>query len=90
MKYNRLDIMYAVNCPYSHDSEPSAPDFQVIKHLICYLSRFPHYPNMYPYGLYGTTTRDLFQDIYPGNFHSQKIPNGLVASVDVVEGLSPN
>ena len=61
MKYTRPDIIYFVNRISIHASAPSEPDFQRIKHLICYLDGCPHRPIMYPSGLYETTTHDLHQ-----------------------------
>ena len=45
---------------------------------------------MYPTWLDVTTTHDLRQEVSPGNFHSQKISNGLVFFADIREGHSPN
>ena len=45
---------------------------------------------MYPDGYIGTTTHDLHQEVYQGNFYSKKISNGLVVFAHVSEGCSPN
>ena len=90
MQYTRSDIMYAVNRISSHDSSPSSPDFQGIKHLVFYLAVCPHCPIIYPAGLDITTTHDLSREVSPGDFHSQNISNVLVDFSDEGEGRSPN
>ena len=82
--------MCAINRLSSHVAAPSVPEFQGIKHLIQYLDGCLQCPIMYPYGLARTTTHELHQQLYPGDFHSQKIYNGLVAFSDGGEGRNPN
>ena len=76
--------MYAVNRLSSHDYAPSAPIFQGINNLIRYLAGCPNYTIMYATGLDGTTIHDLHQEVYPVEFHSQKIYNGLITFADGV------
>ena len=45
---------------------------------------------MYPSGLDGTNTHDLRQEVPTGDFHYQKIPNGLVDFADGGYGRAPN
>ena len=45
---------------------------------------------MYPAGLYGTTTHELHQEVYPGDFDSQTISNGIVDFIYGGEGRDPN
>ena len=61
MQYTRPDMIYAVNRLSIHDSAPSEPVFQGIKHIIRYLDGCPYRPIMYPSGLGDTTTHDLHQ-----------------------------
>ena len=71
--------MYAVNRLSSHDAVPSAPVFQGITHVICYISVWSHHTIMYPSGIDGTTTHEVYQQIFPGKLHSQNISHGLDA-----------
>ena len=64
--------MYTGNHLSNHASTPSAPNFQGTKHLIRYLAGFPRLPVMYPSGLDGTNTHDFCQEVYPGEFQSQR------------------
>ena len=45
---------------------------------------------MYPYGIDGTKTHELRQEVPPGDFQPQNISNGLVAFADGGEGRSYN
>ena len=45
---------------------------------------------MYLVGLDVINNHDLYQEVYPGYFHSQTISNGLVAFSDGVEVHNPN
>ena len=82
--------MYAVSRLSSHVSIPSAPSFQGINHLIIYLDIGPQCPIIYPASIDVTTTHELRQEVSPGDFHSQKISNGLVDFLDCGLGLAPN
>ena len=82
MQYTRADIMYDVKYLSRNYYSSSESSFQGIKQLIWYLYGFTHLPIMYPSGLDGTTTHDLRQEVSPGDFHYQKIPNGLVDFAD--------
>ena len=82
--------MYSVNRLSIHSFYPSEPYFQGFKHLILYLYVCPHRLIIYPAVLDGATTHDLRQEVSPGDFHSQKISNGLVAFEYGVEGRDPN
>ena len=78
MQYTRADLMYDVKYLSRNDSSSSESSLQGIKQLIWYLYGFTHLPIMYRSGLDGTNTHDLRQEVPTGDFHYQKIPNGLV------------
>ena len=46
--------MYSVNRIYRYSAALYTTEFEGIKPLICYLTRFPHHPIMYPSGLDST------------------------------------
>ena len=56
IKYTQSDLMYAINHISTYSAAPSAPEFQDIKHIICYLSKWHNHPIMYPSSLYVTAT----------------------------------
>ena len=90
LQFTCPDLMYHVNCISIHTAAPSASAFQDITHLIRYLVGCARCPIMYPYGLYSTTTHDICKEVYPGDFHSQKISNGVVYFAYGGEVRAPN
>ena len=82
MQYTRPDLMYAVKCLSRNDSSPSDSAFQCRKDLIWNLSGFPYLPIIYTYGIDGTNTHNLRQEVSPGDFHSKNISNCLVDFAD--------
>ena len=82
MQYTRADIMYDVKYLSINDYSSSESAFQGINHLIWYLYGFTHLPIMYPSGLHWTNAHDLRQEVSTGDFHYQKILNGLVDFAD--------
>ena len=81
MQYTCPDLICAANNLPSYTSAPYAPVLQVVKHLTLYLAGLPHCPIIYLSDIYGTTTHELHQEVYPGDFHSQNIPNSRIAFV---------
>ena len=90
MQHTHPDIIYALKRLYIYATVSSAPAFQGINYLIRHLDGFYHRPFMYPYVIYGTTTHELHQDIYPGEFHFKNIRNTLVDFSGGGEGCTLN
>ena len=90
MQYTHPDIMYAVNRLSIHDSAPSVPDLQGINHLIRYLYGSQHHPIMYFVGFGVTTNHEIRQELFPGDFYSKNIANGLVDTSYGGEGYAPD
>ena len=82
MQCTNPDFMCPINRLYSYAADPSAPELQGIKHLICYLDECPHYTIIYPSGLDFTTTNELRKEVSPEDFHSQNISNDHVDFFD--------
>ena len=71
--------MYIIKHLYSYAVVPSVPEFQGAKKLTIYLAECYHSPIIYLSGIEGTTTNEIRQEVSPGDLHTQKIPNGIVA-----------
>ena len=81
MQYTHPNLMYATKRLHSYTDDPSAPYFQGVKQLICYIEVFPHHYIKYPSGIDIATTHDLHQYFYPIELHYQSISNSIVAFV---------
>ena len=90
VQYTCPDLIYAVNSLSGHVSDPSPSALQGIKRLIQCLYGCTQCIIMYPTGLVGTATHDLHQEVFPDEYHFQKISNGLVPFLYGVEVCALN
>ena len=81
--------MYSVKPLSNNDTAtyaPEVPRYQETHLIIGCLTSLSHQVSLWPYG---NTTHKLRQESPPGEFHSQKICNGLIYFSDGGEGRSP-